>query len=301
MSDTDGNYLLGLDLGGSRVKAIALTLDGRELARETAPTNGPDWKANVLTCISTIKEKLGEPLAIGAAAPGLAADDGRSIAHMPGRLTGLEGLVWSTFLNSPTLVPVLNDAHAALLGETWLGAAKGARNVFMLTLGTGVGGAAICDGQLLRGHLGRAGHLGHITVNSSGGPDIVHTPGSLEDAVSNHSLEARTEGLYSMTADLIADVKRGIPLANAVWARTINDLAAGIVSLINVLDPEIILLGGGIAEAGEILFKPLAETLDRMEWRPYGHRVLLTRATLGDWAGAHGAAYNALKHLPTNS
>ncbi len=300
MSDFNGNYLLGLDLGGSRLKAIALTREGKELARETTPTNTKDWQTNVLACVSALQAQLGTPLAIGAAAPGLAAADERSIAHMPGRLPGLERLVWTTFLNSPTPVPILNDAHAALLGETWLGAAKGARNVFMLTLGTGVGGAVMCDGRLLRGHLGRAGHLGHITVDASGAPDIVNTPGSLEDAVSNHSLESRTEGLYTMTADLIADVKRGIPAASAVWTQTINDLAAGIVSLINVLDPEIILLGGGIAEAGEILFHPLTETLDRMEWRPYGHRVLVTRATLGDWAGAHGAAYHALKSLSTN-
>jgi glucokinase len=253
MNNTSGNYLLGLDLGGSRLKAIALTPEGKELARETTPTHGPDWQANVLACVVGILQKLGRPLGIGAAAPGLAAGDERSITHMPGRLPGLEGLDWTTFLGSPTPVPVLNDAHAALLGEVWLGAAKGAENVFLLTLGTGVGGAAICDGRLLRGHLGRAGHLGHITVDSAGPPDIVNTPGSLEDAVSNHSLGVRTEGLYTMTSDLIVDVKRGLPAAQAVWNRTINDLAAGLVSLINVLDPELILLGGGIAEAGDIL------------------------------------------------
>ena len=301
MNNTSGNYLLGLDLGGSRLKALALTPDGGELARETTPTNSGDWKKNILACVSAMIAKLGAPMAIGAAAPGLAAADERSITHMPGRLPGLEGLDWTTFLRSETPVPVLNDAHAALLGEVWLGAAKAAQNVFMLTLGTGVGGAAICDGRLLRGHLGRAGHLGHITVDSSGPPDIVKTPGSLEDAVSNHSLEVRTDGLYTMTADLITDVKRGLPEANAVWNRTINDLAAGIVSLINVLDPEVVLIGGGIAEAGEILFQPLATALDRMEWRPAGHRVQIFRATLGDWAGAHGSAYHALKFLSTNS
>ena len=114
---------------------------------------------------------------IGVAAPGLPARDGRSIAFMPGRLPGLEGLDWATFLHASCDVPVLNDAQAALVGETWCGAAKGVRNALLLTLGTGVGGAAIVDGRVLHGHLGRAGHLGHVSLDPAGPLDIVNTPG----------------------------------------------------------------------------------------------------------------------------
>ncbi len=301
MSDFTSSYILGLDLGGSRLKAIALTLDGVEISRATTPTNTADWQPAVLACVGEMIAQLGPPRAIGAAAPGLAAADERSIRHMPGRLPGLEGLNWTSFLNAATPVPILNDAHAALLGEVWLGAARGVKNVFLLTLGTGVGGAVLCDGRLLRGHLGRAGHLGHITVDAGGTLDIVNTPGSLEDAVSNHSLGARTGGRYTSTAELIADVTSGHPEACAIWSLTIRDLAAGMVSLINVLDPEMIVVGGGIAEAGDVLLLPLASELDRCEWRPQGHRVKISRATLGDWAGAHGAAYHALQHLPPHS
>ncbi|NQX02511.1 ROK family protein, partial [bacterium] len=144
-----GTYLLGLDLGGTRLKAIALTSAGLELARETAPTSGDDWQDQVRNCVAEMASRLGPPLAIGVAAPGLAAADERGIAFMPGRLPGLEGLDWTKFLESPTHVPVINDAHAALLGEAWLGAAKGMRDVVMLTLGTGVGGAILSDGRLL--------------------------------------------------------------------------------------------------------------------------------------------------------
>jgi glucokinase len=91
----------------------------------------------------------------------------------------------------------------------------------------------------------------------------------------------------------VAGVALGNAGAIAVWTRTIRDLAAGIVSLINVLDPEIVLLGGGISEAGDLLFRPLAAEMERMEWRPHGQRVRLVHATLGDWAGAHGAAWHS--------
>jgi glucokinase len=89
-------------------------------------------------------------------------------------LQGLENFDWSDYLKAS--VRVLNDAHAALLGESWLGAVAGKRNVFLLTLGTGVGGAILSEGHLLRGTIGRAGHLGHITLNPNGTLDIVQLP-----------------------------------------------------------------------------------------------------------------------------
>jgi glucokinase len=116
---------------------------------------------------------------LGVAAPGLAAMDGRSISHMPGRLEALQGLDWTAALGRAAAVPVLNDAHAALLGEVWKGSASGRSHVVMLTLGTGVGGAVLADGRLLKGTLGRAGHLGHTSLNPSGRQDVVGTPGSL--------------------------------------------------------------------------------------------------------------------------
>src|SRR5207249_12254403 len=139
--------------------------------------------------VGEFRSEHGNPSAgIGVSAPGLAARDERSIAVMPGRLSGLEGLDWTRFLDSPKPVPVLNDAHAALMGEAWLGAARGFRNVILLTLGTGVGGAAMVDGRLLRGHLGRAGHLGHVCLDPAGPPDCAGTPGSLEVAIGNGTL-----------------------------------------------------------------------------------------------------------------
>lgn len=294
-------YVLGLDLGGTRLKVLALTREGDELARATAPTAGADWRDQVQTAVASLVARLGKaPRAIGVAAPGLAAPDERSIAHMPSRLAGLEGLDWTAFLGASGFVPVINDAHAALLGEVWRGAAQGERNVILLTLGTGVGGAILAEGRLLRGHIGRAGAFGHITVDASGAPDIVGTPGSLEDAVGNDSLARRSAGRYTSTAQLVADVAAGEPAAQEVWERTIRDLATALASLINALDPETILLGGGIAEADRALITPLERMLNKMEWRPAGHRVRLARAQLGDSAGAYGAAWRALRALDGN-
>lgn len=283
-------WILGLDLGGTRLKALCLTPEGAEIARVTVSSGGDDWKQSVKQCVAKLLETHGAPTSIGVAAPGLPAKDERSIAQMPGRLTGLVDLDWQDFLGFHKPVPVINDAHAALLGETWLGAAKSLRDVILLTLGTGVGGAALTNGKLLRGHLGRAGHFGHISIHADGPPDIVNTPGSLEDAVGNHSLHTRSGGRFHSTADLVVAAKAGDPQATILWQTTIRDLAAGIVSLINVLDPEVVLLGGGIAEAGDDLFLPLAAEMDRVEWRPNGHSVPIHRAALGEWAGAIGAA-----------
>ena len=191
-------------------------------------------------------------------------------------------------------VPVLNDAQAALLGEVWLGAARGAANAMLLTLGTGVGGALMVDGRLLRGHLGRAGHLGHVSLNPDGAPDIANTPGSLEEAIGNCTISARSNGRFSSTHELLAACQANNPEATKIWSQSIRALAAAIASLINVADPEVVILGGGIARAGKALLDPLQRELDRFEWRPHGRKVRVVIAELGEYAGAIGAAKNAL-------
>ncbi len=148
-------YQLGLDLGGTSVKAVAVTSAGESLERFHEPFELAEplaFARAVRAVLDRATATLGVPAAVGLSAPGIAAKDGRSIAFMPGRFEGLEGLVWGEYLGRNEGVPVLNDAQSALLGEVWCGAALGARNVVLLTLGTGVGGAAMVDGRLLRGH-----------------------------------------------------------------------------------------------------------------------------------------------------
>src|SRR5881396_172256 len=237
------NYAIGIDLGGSSIKAITATPAGEALSRHNIdfnPDKNMEWAEKIQALVQQLQQEQGGPAdGIGVSAPGLAAADGRSIACMPERLQGLEGLDWTEFLGASKTVPVLNDAHAALLGEVWLGAARGFQNVIMLTLGTGVGGAAMVDGRLLRGHIGRAGHLGHSSLDPEGPPDCAGTPGSLEVAMGNCTLRERSRGRFQTTHDLIAAHLRGDAEATEVWFKSVKALAAAVCSFINILDPEI--------------------------------------------------------------
>src|SRR3979411_1059621 len=192
---SEPSALVGLGGGGTAIKSIAFAPDGRRLAEERVATADDGTRAWLERARETLRRVLAccpAHAAVVVAAPGVAARDGRSIWLMPGRLPGLEGLNWQQWLQLESPVPVFNDARAALLGEVWLGAARGAANVVLLTLGTGVGGAAMVDGRVLRGHLSRAGHLGHVSLNPSGPPDITNTPGSLEDAIGEHNVARRS-------------------------------------------------------------------------------------------------------------
>jgi glucokinase len=293
------SYAIGIDLGGSSVKTVAVTPEGRRLAEAVATFDSGasmDWSQKIRGVVMQIQSQQGEPAShIGLSAPGLAAKDGRSIAHMPGRLQGLEGLDWSSFLKTQRPVPVLNDAHSALLGEAWLGSARGFQNVIMLTLGTGVGGAAIVDGKLLRGHIGRAGHLGHISLDIDGAPDVCGMPGSLEVMMGNCTITERSNGRFQTTHDLVASHLSGDAEASHVWLRSVRALACAVGSFANVLDPEAVIIGGGIARSGEALFEPLRQIVSEVEWKSAGYQVKILPATLGEFAGAFGAASNAMQ------
>lgn len=298
------NWAAGIDVGGTYVKAVAVTADGAVQQRASRPTHAgessasaAEWVRQTQSSIDGFSRTLGAaPTTIGICAPGLAAADRRSIAHLPGKLPGLEGLDWTNALHRTALVPVLNDAHAALLGEAWIGAARDRRNVVLLTLGTGVGGAAIVDGRLLRGAIGRAGHIGHLCLDPEGTPSITGMPGAIEVMIGDSTVAARTGGKFSDTAALVAAHRAGDSDATRAWLRSIRALACAIGSCINLFDPECVVLGGGIAQAGNALFAPLGPELDRVEWRPGGHRVPVVPATLGEWAGAIGAARYSFSH-----
>lgn len=298
------SYAIGVDLGGTNIKLAVVSHDGEVLEYLTCETedNAGSWAETIKQQIAEAQNQRGEPAShIGLAAPGLAARDDLSIVNMQGRLQGLEGLVWTDFLQTPRPVRVLNDAHAALLGEVWKGAAAGFSNVVLLTLGTGVGGAILADGRLLKGHIGRAGHLGHISLNPDGLPDIVGTPGSLEQMIGNCTLGDRSAGRFTSTRRLVEAHLAGDSNATDIWMRSIYQLAAGVSSIINAFDPEVFILGGGIARAGEALFTPLAGFMEQLEWRPLGHRVLILRAALTDHAGALGAVYYTIRDREENS
>ena len=290
-------YAIGIDIGVTNVKCVVISDAGEILLRDQTATHAEksDWPEGVKKYLAQVEKGRGEAQWLGIAAPGLAAPGGSCISWMQGRLGEVEGLKWTEFLGRKWAVPVLNDAQAALLGEVWKGSAAGAKNAILLTLGTGVGGAMMVDGRILKGRIGRAGHIGHMSLDVDGVEDIARTPGSLESLIGNYTIRERSGGRFESTHDLVAAAQRGDQKARQVWERSVLQLGCAIVSMINIADPEVVIIGGGIATAGPALFDPLNRVLDKCEWRPHGHRAKIVAATLGEYAGAIGAAFNAMQ------
>lgn len=279
---------IGIDLGGTRVKGVVVDTSGTILHQQYTLIENDNWKQAIETTVAKLRVSVtGSPL-IGISAPGIPSAQNHCIAFMPGRLQGLEGLVWSDVFGTPTWVA--NDAIAALAAEARFGTARSVKHAIMLTLGTGVGGAILIDGTIYTGAFQKGGHLGHITLDHSGEPDITGTPGSLEDAIGNCTISKRSEGKYQYTHELLEDVVSGDQHADAIWDLSVRKLAIGMASLTNVLSPELIILGGGITEAGALLFDRLAQYMAQYEWRAGGQSTRIVKAMFGDMAGAIGAA-----------
>jgi glucokinase len=287
---------IGIDLGGTRIKAVAIDAGGNILCETYQATNDGDdkaWKNAVVAAVNELKSRLEiGSIDIGLSAPGLPNDDNSAIACMPGRMQGLENFVWSDFLNQPAYV--LNDAVAAMMGEAKFGAAKNKKNVAMLTLGTGVGGAILIDGKPYQGTFNKAGHIGHMVIDDEGDCDVTGMPGSLEECIGNYTVEKRSKGKFRSTHEMLEAYRNGDAVAREVWLRSIRHLAMGIASITNILSPEVIVLGGGITQAGDVLFEPLFEYMNEYEWRPTGNGVKIVKAVYGDMAGAIGAACFAM-------
>jgi glucokinase len=287
---------IGIDLGGTRIKAVAIDASGKLLHENYQPTNDGDdavWKDAVSKAVMELKHILNTTTVnIGLSAPGLPNANNTCISCMPGRLQGLENFNWSSFLQQSTYV--LNDAVAAMMGETKFGAAKNKKNVVMLTLGTGVGGAILIEGKPYQGAMNKAGHMGHMVINDEGDCDVTGMPGSLEECIGNCSIEKRTQGKFTSTHQLLDACKSGDAFAKEVWLRSVKRLGIGLASIANILSPELIVLGGGITQAGDDLFEPLEGYMKQYEWQPTGTTTPIVKARYGDMAGAIGAACFAM-------
>jgi len=288
--------VIGIDLGGTRIKAVALDNNGNVLHRLYASTNDNSdatWRQSVKTSVEELQSKLMlSEFIVGISAPGIPDEKNSCIAHMPGRMQGLENFDWSSFLHHKTYV--INDAIAALMAEAKLGVARDKKNAVLLTLGTGVGGAILIDGKPYQGNFQKAGHIGHIVIDHEDEPDVTGMPGALESAVGNVTIEKRSLGKFKDTHTLLEAYRSGDDFAKWVWLTSVRKLSIGIASVINILSPECVILGGGITEAGKDLFEPLENFLSIYEWRPGGNRTTIMKAQFGDMAGAIGAACFAM-------
>src|SRR5690606_22316196 len=229
---------IGIDLGGNNIKGVLINADGDVLhqafqstTQDATKTNGDNqqWKQSVALMIQELKSKYHHDVeAIGIAAPGLPNKNNSAIRVMPGRLSGLENLDWADYLGEKE-VWVINDAHAAVMAEAKFGKGKGIKNLVMLTLGTGVGGGIIINGELYQGNYQMAGHLGHMTLDiNKEDPGITGMPGTLENAMGDDTVYKRSFGRFKTTPDLIKAYQQGDSFATFVWLDAVRKLALGL-------------------------------------------------------------------------
>ncbi|CAN5350060.1 ROK family protein [soil metagenome] len=288
---------IGVDIGGTRIKGVVINADGEILHQLYLPTNDADgdtWKKGVADAVNELVNKSpAKDLLVGISAPGLPDDKNEAIAFMPGRLQGLENFNWTTFLDHRTYV--VNDAIAALMAEAKLGAAKNSTNAVLLTLGTGVGGALLINGKPYQGSFNKAGHIGHSVVDCNGDADVTNMPGSLEECIGNCTIEKRSKGKFTSTHDLLIAYRNDDAFAKEIWFTSLKHLAIALASVCNIISPDTIVIGGGIAEANDDLFVPLNKMIDDYEWQPGGIKAQIVKAQQGDLAGAIGAACFAME------
>jgi glucokinase len=291
--------LIGIDIGGTRIKAVAMDEQGNVLFHSYQPTEDGDdavWKKNIADAVDAVKQKLNNnDVLIGISAPGLPDEKNECIAFMPGRLQGLEDFHWGDFLQHRCFV--INDGVSALMAEAKLGACRDKKHAVMLTLGTGVGGAILIDGKPYQGAFNKAGHIGHMVIDNEGDVDVTGMPGSLEECIGNCTIEKRSKGKFQSTHALLEAYRNGDEFAKTVWLKSVKQLGIGIASITNILSPEMVVLGGGITEAGNDLFDPLSNFMDTYEWRAGGNKTTIVKAIHGDLAGAIGAACFALEKI----
>jgi glucokinase len=202
-----------------------------------------------------------------------------------------------------------NDGNAAAEGEHLFGAGVGARQLVYLTLSTGVGGGVVLDGRVYRGARGNGGELGHVVVDWQGRPCRgCGGRGCLEAYVSGTSIAERAGELLHdgsslstvdqlTAAEVAAHAAAGDPLAVRVWRETIEALGCGLTSIVNMVEPELIVLGGGVTRAGDALVVPTREVVRAAAMTPGGRTVRVERAALGDQVGVVGAAAVAMRMM----
>lgn len=324
MSET----IIGIDVGGTNVKTALVTRDKQILAKDSKPTNanaGPDAVMDVMAYgVETVLEAAGKTkddvLAVGIGMPGPLNWETGVVFDLP-NLPGWNQVPLARTMSERLGLPCFldNDANVACYGEYWLGAGQGADSVCALTLGTGVGGGIVVFGQLLRGIDGTAAEIGHLKVQRDGrlcgcgSHGCLESYGSVTGMVRTavEGIEAGKEtaltelcggNLSQLTGKMISQAaSNGDAFAQWVIEETGIWLGLGIASLVNLLNPEKVILCGGMIAAGEALFGPIRETLKANAFEVPVNRVQVLPAGLGGDAGVIGAAGCGLARCEGNA
>ncbi len=287
------------------MKAGVVGLSGDLLERFQAPSpRSPESLRNFV--LSSLRHAKTELRGIGIGCKGIIDSESSRIDRLPGDLHFLEGSVLRDLVGSDLPVRADNDARTALVAEVLWGAARGKRNVVLLTLGTGVGGAAMVDGVILHGASGIAGHFGHMIIDLQGGLCICGNHGCLETRFSSRAIEADyfahlhraaaatlcvgREGQTPSTEAIFQAAANGDESARRVLDRALESLIAAVVSLLHMFDPEVLIVGGNIATAGEPLLAPLRSAVARQTQCMLGREVPIVFQSAIGYGGVLGAA-----------
>ncbi|PWT92638.1 MAG: hypothetical protein C5B55_05950 [Blastocatellia bacterium] len=302
---TSEPHFIGMDLSGPRINAALVSIDGKILDNKQLEISHD----NLVEQVAGLTRELGSTnvAALGIAIPGLVnrlTDRVVDSRYLP---TTVREDLHSEFMRATGLrVEIENDANAAAYGEYKVGAGRGSRDIFYMMIGQGIGGAIILDGKLWTGASGFAGEVGHITIDTEGVECVCGNTGCLETVASAPSIVRRAkERLYrdstsslsrlglnkDFTAyDVAHQAKEGDDFALMMIERTGKYIGTGVASVINLLNIERIILGGGVMEAGELILKPIINEARRRAFQPCFEATQIVATALGKDAIPIGAA-----------
>ncbi|WP_141578243.1 ROK family protein [Actinomadura sp. WMMA1423] len=298
--------VLAVDIGGTKLAAALVEPDGRVTAHDRAPTpnapgvDGEELWAALEALLGALVSAAGDPPLAG-----VGVGCGGPMTWPAAEVSPLNIPAWRGFplrerlrARYPGLpVRIHNDAICVAIGEHWLGAGRGHDNVLGMVVSTGVGGGLILGGRLVNGASGNAGHIGHVIVEPGGPPCGCGGRGCLEAVARGPGLVAwaREQGWRPGSADatgveLTDDARRGDPVAGAAMRRAGRALGIAIASATHLCDLEVAAIGGGLSQAGRLLFDPLEEAFGEHARMEFARRLRIVPAELGQTAGLVGAA-----------
>ncbi|MBD0329769.1 MAG: ROK family protein [Thermoleophilia bacterium] len=297
------DHVIGVDVGGTKILAGVVDREGVLGARRERTTPVDTQEALVDALVEAVEElRDGEVGAIGFGIPStIDQRAGRAVSSVNIPLVDVDLRArMSERFGVP--VAVENDANAAAVAEWKAGAGRGTQHMVMLTLGTGVGGGLILDGRLYRGAVGAAGELGHVVIEHDGArcQGTCTGRGHLEAVASGHAASERASELFGPAADahrLVRLAQEGDASAVEALREIGRRLGSAMGGLVNVFNPELIVVGGGFGAAGELLLAPAREVLLREALPPARDVVRIVRAGLGTAAGVVGAGLVAFEAL----
>lgn len=313
-----GQYVLAGDLGGTNLRVAALDPGGQILFRAEAETPRHHDETKIVRTAAELARECrahfdSEPLSFGFAIPAIMDAEAGRIFTSP-NLPELNGSPLAASLENELNVQVVleNDANAAAVGEHWLGASRGFDSSICVTLGTGVGGGIILEGRLRHGPDGTAGEIGHICVEPLGRDCGCGSNGCLEQYASASAIvrmareilpefpESRLNGVDEFDASSLYDLgSGGDQLCVEVFGSAGEYLGIALSGLINVLNPEVIVIGGGAAAGWDLFVEPLRDEIRKRAFREPAERARIVRALLGGDSGLAGAAYLAFRKSGT--